>query len=256
MSDAAPFLPKAPDEPAAMRPKLRWGPWATLAWGIGATAIMVATQTFGALAYVLWQRAAYPGQTVRVEDLLSNGPALTVAFLISAPFLIGFIGIAVKLSRQNFREYLGLTWPSGRDVAMGVVTVAGVLALSGAGATLLGQEAPAFATDTFDSAAKAGLIPLYGFAFAVLAPVQEELLFRGFLYRGFMPAIGPIPAIVALSAGWAMFHVQYAWFFVGEIFLLGLAFGWLRWRSGSLFLTIGLHMAVNSLAMLAAAFGD
>jgi hypothetical protein len=59
--------------------------------------------------------------------------------------------------------------------------------------------------------------------------------------------------VILLSAVWALFHVQYEWFFVGEIFVLGLAFGWLRWLSGSTLLTIMLHATVNGLAMLEAA---
>jgi membrane protease YdiL (CAAX protease family) len=44
--------------------------------------------------------------------------------------------------------------------------------------------------------------------------------------------------------------VQYQWFFVGEIFVLGLVFGWLRWRSGSTILTFALHAAVNGMALV------
>jgi hypothetical protein len=44
--------------------------------------------------------------------------------------------------------------------------------------------------------------------------------------------------------------VQYQWFFVGEIFVLGLVFGWLRWRSGSTILTTLLHAAVNGMALV------
>jgi membrane protease YdiL (CAAX protease family) len=216
----------------------RWGPWATLAFGVVAMALMGITQTGGVLLYLLWQHAAHPEAPLRIQDLPSNGPALSVAFLLSAPVLTG------------------LYWPTARDVLVGTASILGVLALAGIAASLLGMETPAFAGDTFGSAAETGFLPAYVLAFAVLAPVQEELLFRGFFYRGFAPAVGPIPAIVLLSAVWAVFHVQYNWFFVGEIFVMGLAFGVLRWRSGSLPLTIGLHMAVNGLAMAAAALMD
>lgn len=234
----------------------RWGPWATAAFGVVAMALMGITQTGGVLLYLLWQHAAHPEAPLRIQDLPSNGPALSVAFLLSAPVLTGFIALAVRWSGENFRDYLGLYWPTARDVLVGTATILGVLALAGIAASLLEMETPAFAGDTLSSAAETGFLPAYVLAFAVLAPVQEELLFRGFFYRGFAPAMGPIPAIVLLSAVWAVFHVQYNWFFVGEIFVMGLAFGVLRWRSGSLPLTIGLHMAVNGLAMAAAALMD
>jgi uncharacterized protein len=231
----------------------RWGPWATAAFGLAATALMGITQTGGVFLYVLWLNSAHPDRPLRIQDLPGNGPALSAAFILSAPVMIGFIVLAVRLSGRDMREYLGLAWPSARDVLIGVAVIGGVLAAAGTSASLLEIETPPFAGDTYESAAEAGFLPAYVLAFAVLAPLQEELLFRGFLYRGFAPAMGAIPAIVLLSAAWALFHVQYEWFFVGEIFMLGLAFGWLRLRSGSLVLTTGLHMAVNGLAMLSAA---
>jgi uncharacterized protein len=40
-------------------------------------------------------------------------------------------------------------------------------------------------------------------------------------------------------------HVQYDWLGIGQVFVTGLVLGWLRWRSGSTWLTIALHMLVN-----------
>src|SRR6185436_19531912 len=96
------------------------------------------------------------------------------------------------------------------------------------------------------------LLPLYFFSFAVLAPIQEELLFRGFLYRGLSLSFGPWTTILLTSAVWSVVHLQYNWFYLGEIFLLGAVFGWLRMRSGSTILTILLHGTMNALATLSA----
>jgi hypothetical protein len=35
--------------------------------------------------------------------------------------------------------------------------------------------------------------------------------------------------------------MQYEWYFFGEVFTLGLLFGYLRYRTGSIWLTIVLH---------------
>jgi hypothetical protein len=45
-------------------------------------------------------------------------------------------------------------------------------------------------------------------------------------------------------------HVQYETFYVVQIFVLGCVFGWLRWSSGSTLLTIMLHAAVNTAALV------
>ncbi len=109
-------------------------------------------------------------------------------------------------------------------------------------------------TETFSTARAAGVLPLFVFSFVVLAPLEEELLFRGFIYRGLVPTLGPVLTIVLTSAVWAVMHYfQYSWFYVGEIFLLGVTFGWLRWLSRSLISTIVLHIANNGLAVISMA---
>jgi membrane protease YdiL (CAAX protease family) len=49
-------------------------------------------------------------------------------------------------------------------------------------------------------------------------------------------------------------HVQYETFFIVQIFILGVVFGWLRWRSESLWLTITLHAIVNFTSLLQAVY--
>ena len=48
-------------------------------------------------------------------------------------------------------------------------------------------------------------------------------------------------------------HVQYDAFTLGQIFLIGLLLGWMRWASGSTLLTIVLHMLANLAACIQAA---
>jgi membrane protease YdiL (CAAX protease family) len=80
----------------------------------------------------------------------------------------------------------------------------------------------------------------------VAAPLGEEIVFRGFLYRGW--ARSPravVPAVAVISA---LLHVHYDWFSILEIFLVGLVLGWARWRSGSTILTFALHAFNNTWA--------
>lgn len=228
----------------------RWGPWATLAWGAGAALVLVASQTLGAIAFLAWHGAIYPGQPIQGDNLGANGPLLTTAFLVSTPLVVAYFALAVRMARVPFGEYMALRWPKWHDIFVGIGALAVVLVLAAVGATLSGQETPEFMTETFRTARDAGMLPLFFFSFAVLAPVQEELFFRGFLYRGLSASIGPWITIVLTSAVWAVVHLQYEWFFVGEIFILGVVFGWLRMRSGSTILTMLLHGGMNMLALL------
>ena len=230
----------------------RWGLWATLAWGAGGALVMVASQTLGAIVYLAWRRALSPGLAIEAANLQSDGALLATAFLVSTPLVIGYFSLAVRVARASFADYMALRWPKWRDVLVGIGALMGVLMLAGVAATLSGQETPAFMAETFRTARDAGMLPLFFFSFAVLAPVQEELFFRGFLYRGLSTSIGPWTTIVLTSAVWSMVHLQYEWFFLAEIFVLGVVFGWLRMRSGSTILTMLLHGGMNLMAVVAA----
>jgi membrane protease YdiL (CAAX protease family) len=214
--------------------------------------VLAVSQTLGAIAYLAWRGELGAGRPIAPDDIESNGPMLAAAFLASTPIMIAYFALAVRLAGAPFAEYMALRWPNGRDILVGIGALLAVLVVAGMGASLSGQETPAFMTETFRTARDAGLLPLYFFSFAVLAPVQEELLFRGFLYRGLSPSLGPWPTIVLTSAVWSVVHLQYDWFYVGEIFLLGVVFGWLRMRSNSTTLTMLLHGAMNGVAALSA----
>jgi membrane protease YdiL (CAAX protease family) len=80
----------------------------------------------------------------------------------------------------------------------------------------------------------------------IVAPIFEELLFRGFIFRAFVHAPrDAIPTIVLTSLIWLLSHFQYDWLGIAEIFVLGLLLGLVRWHTGSTTLTALLHMVSN-----------
>ena len=85
-----------------------------------------------------------------------------------------------------------------------------------------------------------------------LAPLVEELVFRGLLYGWLESRWGGGVAFVASSLAFAAAHVEPAHAFL--VLPLGLLFGWLRWRTGSLWPSLVAHMANNGLAVTAAAY--
>jgi len=107
----------------------------------------------------------------------------------------------------------------------------------------LGREVtPGFMGEVLKSAQADGALWLLVVAFCIAAPVSEEILARGFLYRGWSESrLGIVGAIILSSLAWTSLHLQYDWFFFGEIFSIGLLLGYLRYRSNSTWLTIVLH---------------
>jgi membrane protease YdiL (CAAX protease family) len=76
-------------------------------------------------------------------------------------------------------------------------------------------------------------------------------VFRGFLFRGWVrTATSAVPGIVAVAAVFAIIHVQYNWFGILQVFILGLLFTWIRWRSGSMLLPMLMHAITNFYSML------
>jgi membrane protease YdiL (CAAX protease family) len=83
----------------------------------------------------------------------------------------------------------------------------------------------------------------------VLAPIAEEFYFRGLLFRWFRSRFSFWPAVLVSSAIFAAGHADSLGV-VASSFVLGLVLAGLYDRSRSLWLTIAVHAANNSLAVV------
>ncbi len=99
---------------------------------------------------------------------------------------------------------------------------------------------------SYTTAAAEGWLPALWLAAVIIAPAGEELLFRGFLFRGFVKSGRVVwPGIVVTAVLFAVPHVQYDWVGIAQILVIGLFLGWVRWTSGSVLLTFFLHALFN-----------
>ncbi|MCP3143406.1 CPBP family intramembrane metalloprotease [Pyxidicoccus sp. QH1ED-7-1] len=85
----------------------------------------------------------------------------------------------------------------------------------------------------------------------VAAPLCEEFFFRGIFQKGLTPArpASPVRALVISSVVFSAFHLDPVGF-VARV-ELGLLFGWLYLRTGSLWPSIGAHAANNAVSSVA-----
>ncbi len=97
-----------------------------------------------------------------------------------------------------------------------------------------------------------GLALGYG---AVMAPIVEEVLFRGFLLPPLARRAGEQQAVVWGGLLFGVVHMTDP-FAVVPLVVLGSGLGWLRWRSGSLWPAILLHSANNTIALVMAMHGE
>lgn len=86
---------------------------------------------------------------------------------------------------------------------------------------------------------------------AIGAPLAEELIFRGQLFSALSNTrLGVSGTTLVTSLGWALLHVTEPWLSILLIFIMGLVFGWMMYRFGSLWLTIACHSAWNGIYAL------
>jgi len=86
---------------------------------------------------------------------------------------------------------------------------------------------------------------------ALGAPIAEEFIFRGQLFSALSRTrLGVSGTAVITSALWAALHMSEPWLSVGVIFVMGLVFGWMMYRFGSLWVTMACHGVWNTMFAL------
>ena len=85
----------------------------------------------------------------------------------------------------------------------------------------------------------------------ILAPVTEELIFRGVLFKAISDARpGPIGAVILTSVIFTASHYQYGILDLIPIFIGAFYWGWVRYKTGSTILPIVMHMFANGIAVV------
>lgn len=221
----------------------KWGYWATLGWAFLA---FIAGQ-FGALAVLL---LLHIGDMNALLATPFDGTMITLFIVLSNPITIAVIALAVWIARARQTEYLALTLPAAGDVRVGLVCLVGLIVLSDALLYFGGYPlVTPFQLQSYTSASAQGWLAAMWTGAVIVAPAGEEILFRGFLFRGWVRWPRPVgPAIIAIfviSLLWAVLHVQYDWTGIVQILVVGLFLGWMRYVSGSTLLTFFLHALFN-----------
>ncbi len=248
---------ESPEAPAALavviptrRPPHIWKFWGTALWGL----FIFAAMFVGQIAVVAWfvVRREGPINLAAAIHVVGGGLTISLSVIMGLPAVLAALWIAIRASRTPFADYLALRRTSWINFLIGAVAL-GVLVI---GWDLLsratGREVePGFMGDVLKSARADGALWLLVVAFCVAAPVSEELFARGFLYRGWSESfLGPVGAVILSSVMWTALHLQYDWFFFGEVFSIGLLLGYLRYRTNSTWLTIFVHGLNNMAATL------
>ncbi len=224
--------------------------WPTFVAPIAAVGLAVAFQAVVAagLVFVLIGRGVEPSELPDklLEMTASPGMFLLLAACGQAAFALTVI-LATHLSPEPMHQRLGFSSVT-EPVKVYALTVVGSLlplAIALAGAHALARVIPN--PDRTFEAMFEQITPLWGLAFVLfiaLAPgFFEEMLFRGYMQRRLLQRWRPYWAIGVVSVLFALAHVTpHA---ILAAFPLGLWFGIIAWRTGSIGPGIACHAFVN-----------
>lgn len=167
--------------------------------------------------------------------LLSQCAIVGLAFATSR---LGSMATVLKLGRPVDG------WGTLVHAALGMLPlVAGFNLL----AVIIAPELAAEDFRFFKDIAKAPSLLLTATTIGLGASLSEELLFRGFLLTSLAgTSLGFWPAACLATFGWTLLHLGYSWIGLVEVFLFGLYFSWLLWRTGSLWPSLFSHAVYNS----------
>lgn len=245
---APPPLPQVP----VAKPS-PWRFWTTLGMGVAIAMVFTTIQSFVAIGLVFFFHWEGPegmaGLLENVETLIHDGRVLSVSLLISFPVMLAGCLFFAHLRRgMSCRDYFSLK-PMRKVwwLLLPLFTVGFSLAL---GWLLQCAGAPESNEWMLQIAASAREHPSVLIGLVLFAPIAEEFLFRGFLFRGWEESrLGVVGTILFTSVTWALIHGQYDVYGLIFIFALGVVLGVARWKTGSIYAPILIHLVNNAFAM-------
>jgi membrane protease YdiL (CAAX protease family) len=98
------------------------------------------------------------------------------------------------------------------------------------------------------SAAVPGLLPVVFLSGVIIAPIAEEVVFRGYLYKAFRDRFKPSYAIVLSAVLFSVIHLEPL--AAASLFVIGVVLAYVYEKTGNLMAPITLHVLNNAVAFL------
>ena len=130
---------------------------------------------------------------------------MTLIICISTPVQVLLLALMARQTGASAADYLGLMLPRKSDVVVGIIAVVIFIVVSDMISWLLGRNiVTQFQLDIYRTASAAGCLPWLWLTVVVVAPIGEETLFRGFLFRGWRRSPRDAwPVIIVTAFLWA-----------------------------------------------------
>jgi uncharacterized protein len=169
-------------------------------------------------------------------------------------YLLAYLSLHFTLASRYGRPVLrSLGWKLPRVSLL--VPVLGGLLLPFAVNLIIAPFHPPKIDSPFDKfTLTPGLLVCFGVLAALLAPLMEELVFRGFLQPLISRSLGTVAGVLITAMLFGGLHApeySYAWQFVAAVTLAGVAFGAMRAWTNSTLASAIMHGGFNLVMVLA-----
>ena len=190
-----------------------------------------------------------------VDALLPELLEALQAPLSGLTFVLATVGWVARRHRGQVHRLLGPVRPRARHVAVGVgqglvgfiVVVIGFGSLLQVIADRLGVELPPVQQQLDELAQNPQTLPYLALAVILMAPLGEELFFRGLLFQALRRRVYLWPAIGLSGLAFALVHLEPLAMLI--VFPLGMWFAWIFHRSGSLLVPFAAHATFNAITL-------
>ncbi len=219
-----------------------WSGWDVLAV---LAVTLIAVLGFSIIAILIAHSLPAYRHTPRAE-LATNAKVVIGAQAAAYPAVILFmLALVRRRSRERFAQAIQWNWPGFS--APGFIVMGIVLAFVTESLSRFLPIPKSLPMDKyFNDAGSAYLMAAFGIT---LAPLLEELFFRGMLYPLLRRGFGVVLAVVLTAAAFASIHgaqLGYAWGPILSIFVVGVAFTVTRVRAKSVAASFLMHVGYNS----------
>jgi membrane protease YdiL (CAAX protease family) len=187
----------------------------------------------------------------------ASNPAFGLAWSEIFALLLPALLAATGWNLAPDRALLLSTRPGGRPLGLALVFGCSAFFAAGALMALTSLLVPARWVEAFDvtrAFTRGGMQrTLLALIATTIAPFCEEVAFRGWILTALRIRHRPVFAILGSALLFALMHLDPVRFVA--LFALGTGYGWLAWRSGSIWPSVLAHATNNGLGVLVASAG-
>ncbi|MGF7228964.1 MAG: CPBP family intramembrane glutamic endopeptidase [Candidatus Saccharibacteria bacterium] len=235
-----------------------WGPWRAI---IGSLVAFLGAQYVVLLLVSYYIHLRHWSNDYANQVLTNSIPAQFWTILITEIAVLAILWLFVRnFPREKILKGLGLRRVYWKDLGFALIGVLAYFGVYGVILTVSNQFVHINASQQqdigFQTATGTTNLIFTFVSLAILPPIAEELMFRGFLYGGLRKHMNIVIATLVTSVLFALPHSAEStngsvlWIAAIDTFSLSLVLCFLREKTGAVYSGMGLHAIKNSIAFV------